>query len=111
MLKPALDEALRLERSDGELALRTVKLLCLLAASPLERPRTAAEPAFMLLSRVSDLDPAANAVYLERAVLEPAVPGGPGAATYRVELGADASLVARDRVAQARPSSASPTVG
>ena len=93
--------------ADRELALRAVKLLCLLAASPLERPRTAAELAFMLLARVSDLDPAANASYLEQAVLEPLVdrgayvvakPGPPPA--YTVEPEADASLVAATRVTQ-----------
>ncbi|MDP9389629.1 MAG: DUF6079 family protein, partial [Actinomycetota bacterium] len=97
------------DADDRQLALRTVKLLCLLAASALERPRTAAELAFMLLARVSDLDPAANAAYLEQAILEPLVdrgayvvtkPGPPP--TYTVEPEADASLVAATRVAQAR---------
>jgi hypothetical protein len=97
------------DADDRALALRTVKLLCLLEASPLERPRTASELASMLLARVSDLDPNANVAYLEQAILEPLV--GRGAyvvaeagppSTYRVELGADATVVARTRVAQAR---------
>ncbi|MDP9069693.1 MAG: DUF6079 family protein, partial [Actinomycetota bacterium] len=97
------------DAADHELALRAVKLLCLLAASPLERPRTAAELAFMLLARVSDLDPAANASYLEQAILEPLVdrgayvvakPGPPPA--YAVEPEADASLVVATKVAQAQ---------
>ncbi len=97
------------DRGDRELALRAVKLLCLLAASPLERPRSAAELAFMLLARVSELDPAANAAYLEQAVLGPLVergayvvakPGPPP--TYAVEPEADAALVAASRLAQAR---------
>jgi hypothetical protein len=97
------------DAEDRALALRTVKLLCLLEASPLERPRTASELASMLLARVSDLDSKANVAYLEQAILEPLV--GRGAyvvaeagppSTYRVELGADATVVARTRVAQAR---------
>ena len=95
--------------ADRELAVRVVKLLCLLAASPLERPRTAAELAFMLLVRVSDLDPTVNAAYLEQAILAPLVergayvvakPGLPPA--YAVEPEADAALVAAARLAQAR---------
>ncbi|HET7487984.1 MAG TPA: DUF6079 family protein [Acidimicrobiales bacterium] len=94
---------------DVDLALRAVKLMCLLAASPLERPRTAAELAGMLLARVSDLDPQANAGYLEKAVLTPlagsgaylvAEPGPP--VTYTVVPDADAGMVARNRVEQAR---------
>lgn len=94
---------------DIDLALRAVKLCCLLAASPLERPRTAAELAGMLQARLSDVEPAANVSYLEQAVLGPlarrgaylvADPGPP--VTYRVEVGADAALVAEGRIAQAR---------
>ncbi|MFP5376449.1 MAG: DUF6079 family protein [Acidimicrobiia bacterium] len=103
----AVDELV--DPADRELALRAVKLLCLLAASPLERPRTAGELAFLLLARVSDLDPAANAAYLEQAVLEPLVDRGayvvakPGPPTaYAVEPEADAALVVATRVAQAR---------
>ena len=99
--------------ADRDLALRTVKLLCVLAASPLERPRTAAELAYLLLARMSDLDPAANPRYLESAVLAPLVgrgayvvadPGPPQ--TYTVEVGADAALVAGARVAQVRADTA-----
>jgi len=99
--------------ADRDLALRTVKLLCVLAASPLERPRTAAELAYLLLARMSDLDPSANPRYLEHAVLSPLVergayvvadPGPPR--TYTVEVDADAALVARARVAQARADTA-----
>lgn len=95
------------DADDRDLALRTVKLLCLLAASPLERPRRAAELAAMLLVRVSDLDPAANGAYLESAVLAPLVERGAyvvdsGDATYTVEAQADAAVVARDRVEQTR---------
>ncbi|MGH9074727.1 MAG: DUF6079 family protein, partial [Acidimicrobiales bacterium] len=103
----AADELI--DPEDHDLALRAVKLLCLLAASPIERPRTAAELAAMLLTRVSDIDASANVAYLERAVLEPIVQRGAYVvaeagppATYAVELGADAALVARTRVAQAR---------
>lgn len=99
--------------ADRRLALRTAKLLSLLAASPLERPRTAAELAHLLLTRLSTLDPAANVTYFESAVLGPmvargayvvAVPGGgPGAATrYSVEVEADAAVLAGARVRQAR---------
>jgi hypothetical protein len=97
------------DEEDVDLALRAVKLCCLLAASPLERPREAAELAGMLLARVSDVEPSANVAYLEQAVLAPltrrgaylvADPGPP--ATYRVEVGADAAVVAEGRVAQAR---------
>ena len=97
------------DADDRELALRTVKLLVLLAASPLERPRTAGELAGMLLYKVSDVDPSANVSYLEAAVLRPAVergayvvvhPGSPPA--YSVDAGADAALVLAGRVAQAR---------
>jgi hypothetical protein len=94
------------DADDVSLALRTVKLLCLLAASPLERARGTAELAFMVLVRVSDLDPSANVAYLEHAILEPLVTGGTylvaKEGTYTVELAADAALVARTRVAQAR---------
>jgi hypothetical protein len=94
---------------DQVLALRTVKLLCLLAASPLERPRTAAELASMLVVRVSDIDPAANVAYLSAAVLEPiaslgayvVAQAGPPT-TYSVQLDADAALVAKSRAAQLR---------
>ncbi|MGH9114783.1 MAG: DUF6079 family protein, partial [Acidimicrobiales bacterium] len=94
---------------DRDLALRTVKLLCLLAASPLERPRSAAELAGMLQARVSDIDPAANVTYLEAAVLGPLAergaylvvhPGPP--ATYEVDAGADATLVFAARARQVR---------
>ncbi len=95
--------------ADGELAMRTVKLLCLLAASPLERPRSASELADLLLTRLSALDPSANVTYLERAVLEPLVARGAylvgragPPATYTVELEADAAEVALARQTQAR---------
>lgn len=94
---------------DRDLALRTVKLLCVLSASPLERPRTAAELAGMLLEKVSATEPAANVAYLEKAVLAPlvargayvvATAGSPPA--YRIEPGADAAVVLRSRIDQAR---------
>ena len=103
----ALDELF--EPEDRELALRTVKLLVLLAASPLERPRTAGELADMLQARVSDVDPSLNAAYLEAAVLRATVeqgayvvthPGPPR--TYEADAGADAGLVFAARVAEAR---------
>jgi hypothetical protein len=92
---------------DEELAVRAVKLLCLLAGSPLERDRTPAELAWMLLARVSDLDPSANAAYLDQGILRPLSDSGAymvakADGTYTVELGADAAVVARTRVAQAR---------
>ena len=95
------------DADDAVLALRTVKLLCLLAASPLERARRADELAAMLLVRASDLDPAANAAYLESAVLAPLVERGAyvvatGDGCYSVEAQADTAVVARDRVEQAR---------
>ncbi len=95
------------DAGDEELSVRAVKLLCLLAGSPLERDRTAAELAWMLLARVSDLDPSANAAYLDQAILRPLADNGayvvakPDRA-YTVELGADAAVVARTRVAQVR---------
>ena len=64
------------DEADRAAALRTVKLLCLLEASPLERPRSAAELATMLLAKVSDLEPAANVSYLEEVVLRPLVARG-----------------------------------
>jgi hypothetical protein len=94
---------------DQELALRTVKLLCVLEASAVERPRSAAELASMLVARVSDVDPRANVAYLERAILEPitergayvvARPGPP--TTYAIELDADVTLVAQARASQVR---------
>src|SRR5215475_2228050 len=95
--------------ADRELALRVVKLLCLLSASPLERPRTAAELAGMLLAVVSELDPQANVDYLEQAVLRPladrgayVVATGEASPRYTVELQADAAAVAQARVTQAR---------
>src|SRR5215472_5927231 len=103
---PALLE----EASDTELALRTVKLLTLLAASPLERRRDARELAGMLLVRMSSVDAGANAAYLERAVLEPlaghgayvvAQPAGT-ATVYEVELEADAGLAVARLVEQER---------
>jgi hypothetical protein len=95
---------------DRELALRTVKLLTLLAASPLERRRDARELAELLLCRVSALDPEANATYLERTILEPLVGhgayvvehAGPSATTYEVALEADASLTAARLMEQVR---------
>jgi Family of unknown function (DUF6079) len=103
---PALLE----DPADRELALRAVKLLTLVAASPLERRRDARELAGMLLCRVSALDPAANAAYLERSVLEPLARHGVyvvarsegRAATYEVELEADAGLAAARLVEQER---------
>ena len=97
------------DEADRDLAIRAVKLLCLLSASPLERPRTAAELAGMLLAQVSDIDPVANVTYLERVILEPLAARGafvvarPGVATtYAVELEADAAVAAGNRVDQAR---------
>jgi Family of unknown function (DUF6079) len=96
---------------DRELGLRAVKLLTLLAASPLERRRSAEELAELLLCRVSALDPKANAGYLARAVLEPLAAHGayvvelapPGvAASYEVALEADAALTAARLLEQAR---------
>jgi hypothetical protein len=103
---PALLE----EAVDRELALRAVKLLTLLAASPLERRRDARELAGMLLVRLSSVDPEANAAYLERAVLEPLAGHGayvvahPGvvATAYEVELEADAGLAVSRLVEQER---------
>ena len=97
------------DEADRLLALRVVKLLCLLAVSPLERPRSAAELAGLLVSRVSELDPAANVSYLEEVVLRPlvargayvvATPGPP--ATYTIEAGADAALVLEARLGAVR---------
>ncbi|MHB1536026.1 MAG: DUF6079 family protein [Acidimicrobiales bacterium] len=97
------------DADDAGLALRALKLLCLLAASPIERPRSAAELAGMLQARVSELDPSANVAYLEAAVLAPmaergayvvAHPGPP--TTYEVDAGADATLVFQARAAQVR---------
>ena len=96
--------------SDRLLGLRAVKLLALVAASALERRRTGRELAEMLLTRVSALDPQANYSYLERAVLQPLAAhgayvvarGSAEAATYSVELEADASLAAHARLRQIR---------
>ncbi len=102
-----LDELFEVE--DRALALRTVKLLVLLAASPLERPRTAAELADMLQARMSDVDPSLNASYLEAAVLRAAVERGAYVVThhgpprtYEADAGADAALVFAARVAETR---------
>ncbi|HYW25088.1 MAG TPA: DUF6079 family protein, partial [Terriglobales bacterium] len=102
--------ALLQDPADGELALRAVKLLTLLAASPLERRRDARELAAMLLVRMSSVDAEANAAYLERAVLEPLAGHGayvvahPAGATtaYEVELEADAGLAVARLVEQER---------
>jgi hypothetical protein len=95
--------------TDRPLALRTVKLLCLLAASPLERPRSAAELAGMLLAKVSDTEPAVNVAYLEEVVLRPLVARGAyvvastgSPVTYSVEVGADAAVTLQARVAAVR---------
>ncbi|HWD72702.1 MAG TPA: DUF6079 family protein [Actinomycetota bacterium] len=94
---------------DRALALRAAKLLCLLAASPLEAPRTAGELAHMLLARLSTLDAEANVAYFEQAVLQPlaargayvvARPGPP--LIYAVELAANAAEAALARMGQAR---------
>ncbi|MGH2719947.1 MAG: DUF6079 family protein, partial [Actinomycetota bacterium] len=61
---------------DAALALRAAKLLALLAASPLERPRTGRELAHLLLHRVSSLDAETNVTYLEREVLQRLVARG-----------------------------------
>ncbi len=97
------------DEPDRAIAMRTVKLLCLLAASPLERPRSAAELAAMLLAKVSDLEPAANVAYLEGVVLGPLVArgayvvAGPGVpTTYSVEVGADAAVALEARVSSVR---------
>jgi hypothetical protein len=99
------------DEADRALGLRVVKLLCLLAASPLERPRTAPELAQLLLARVSALDPTANVGYLEHAVLGPLagrgayvveVAGPAGGPAYTVALEADAAAVADNLVRQAR---------
>lgn len=94
---------------DRELGLRAVKLLCLLAASPVERPPSAPELANLLLTRLSALDPSANVAYLERAVLVPILTRGAYVVArsgpprvYTVELEADAAEVALARQAQAR---------
>jgi Family of unknown function (DUF6079) len=96
--------------ADREMALRAVRLLTLVAASPLERRRDARELAGMLLCRVSALDPNANAAYLERSVLEPVAAHGAyvvsrsdgRAITYEVELEADAGLAVARLVEQER---------
>ena len=102
---------------DAGLALRAIKVLALLAASPLERPRTGRELAHLLLQRVSSIDPETNVTYLEREVLQPlaargayvvakaASPGSPPA--YSVELEANAAEVALTRTRQARAELAS----
>ena len=94
---------------DRALALRAAKLLCLLAASPLERPRTAGELAHMLLARLSTLDAEANVAYFEQAVLQPLAArgayvvarGGPPP-IYAVELEANAAEAALAMMSQAR---------
>ncbi len=95
--------------ADQALGLRAVKLLCLIEASPVERPRTATELASLLLTRLSALDPSANVSYLERAVLEPIVARGAYVVAragpppvYAIELTADAAEVALARQAQVR---------
>ncbi|MGH9185349.1 MAG: DUF6079 family protein, partial [Acidimicrobiales bacterium] len=96
------------EEADRELALRAVKLLCLIAASPIERPRTGAELAHMLLTQISSLDPSANVGYLEEAVLGPLVGrgayvvAGGSPRAYHIELAAEAAELADARVKQAR---------
>lgn len=87
------------DEQDARTALRTVELLCLISASPLERPRTAAELAGMLLTKVSETDPAANVAYLEQVVLGPLVARGAyvlayetNPATYAVRAEADAAV-------------------
>jgi hypothetical protein len=103
---PSLFESER----DRRLAGRAVKLLTLLAASPVERRRSGRELAEMLLERVSALDPEVNYEYLERHVLDALAGHGAYVVArpaedgprYGVELEADASLVARERVAQVR---------
>jgi|GEM_PF-2061830 len=95
--------------ADAALALRAVKLLCLLSVSPLERPRSAAELACMLLTKFSATDPSANAKYLEDVVLAPLVARGAYVTalagqpvTYSVEAGADAAVALEARLQAAR---------
>ncbi len=97
------------EPRDAALGLQATKLLCLLAASPLERPRSGRELAHLLLARVSSLDPGANLAFFEEAVLRPlaargayvvAKPGMPS--VYSVELEANAAETALARMTQAR---------
>ena len=103
-------EALFDSETDREAALRAVKVLALISASPLERRRGAAELAEMLLVRVSTLDPSANYSYIERAVLDVLAEHGAyvvarpeqGRTVYAVELEADAAVTAAARLAQAR---------
>jgi hypothetical protein len=96
---------------DRAVALRAVKLLALVSASPVERRRTGPELAEMLLAQVSALDPEANYGYFEQAILEVLAGHGAyvvarhergGTATYAVELDADASVVAAARAGQVR---------
>jgi hypothetical protein len=94
------------EPGDRDLALRAVKLLSLISASPLERPPSAAELAGMLLAKVSDADPAANVSYLEQVILAPVVARGAyvvaDAGKYSVETGADAAVALEGRLTAAR---------
>ena len=97
------------EERDRGTALRAVKLLSLLSASPLERPRTATELAGMLLAKVSGTDAAANVAYLEEVILGPLVARGAYVVsfagdprTYTVEAEADAAVALEARLSAAR---------
>jgi hypothetical protein len=97
------------EKPDAKLALRAVKVLSLLSVSPLERPRSAAELAAMLLARVSETDPVANVTYMESVVLERVVARGAYVValsgkptTYSVEAGADAAVALEARLQTVR---------
>lgn len=103
--------------ADADLALRATKLLALLAASPLERPRTGRELAHLLLQRVSSINAETNVTYLEQEVLARlaargayvvAKPAGLGLPpSYSIELEANAAEVALTRTRQARAELAS----
>ena len=90
-----------------ETALRLVKILILLAISPVRRRRNVAELAEMLLKSITTLESSANYDYvrdllekmrLEGAYLAVETGKGPSDAVYSVDLAADVQLIIKRRI-------------
>ncbi len=95
------------DAEDRKTALRLLKILILLAISPIRRRRRVAQLAEMLLYRVTDLDPAANYDFVhdllekmqqQGAYISVESEGHPHEDVYFVDLTADVALIVQRRV-------------
>jgi hypothetical protein len=95
------------DAEDRKTALRLLKILILLAISPIRRRRRVAQLAEMLLYRVTDLDPAANYDFVhdllekmqqQGAYISVESEGHPHEDVYFVDLTADVALIIQRRV-------------